>query len=417
MSTTHDVISALLDDEPFDPEELREALDDPAGRALLIDLVALRRIVQPGDVAPALVAPGAVRQRWWQLAAAAALLVAVAGGYAAGLRRGAGTSAASAAANSDRAGGAIYAYGRYSMKFTVPALAALLLAARIGAAQTPGEVQISVGMFDLAANGADKFAGGSFVIDSSKIGHAAIGVFSVRDCGAFSITVPPNSFAENAYAGWRVEVTPLKVVNHVVTFRLRWARALDTSTNGFEAPPREDIEVTLKPGESRPIDSVPVRQADAKTVDGKPCSTKATSLRVTADFPDMDRRLFGADLWLVERLPNGTEFVQAQSVRGLFNRSIPFYFDSKSDGAKRVDFFGKLVADPSHGGFEISIESTRAVANPEPEYGYQAARWFRSTIQVKPNEVVDIALPPLDAKDAPLADRKFSIRIKPRQIR
>jgi hypothetical protein len=252
MSSTHDVISALLDDEPFDPEELREALDDPAGRALLIDLVALRRIVQPRDVASALVAPGAARHRWWQVAA---------------------------------------------------------------------------------------------------------------------------------------------------------------------APPREDIEVTLKPGESRPIDSVSVRQADAKTVDGKPCTTKATSLRVTADFPDMDRRLFGADLWLVERLPNGTEFVQAQSVRGLFNRPIPFYFDSKSDGTKRLDFFGKLVADPVQGGFAVSIEAIRAVANPDVEYGYQATRWFRSTLHVKSNEVVDVALPVPKDKNTPLADRAFSIRIKPRQIR
>jgi len=93
MTNTHDVISAFLDDEPFDPEELLAALSDPAGRVMLIDLAALRRIVQPHDVAPAL-APGAARQRWWQLAAAAALLVAVAGGYAAGLRRGGGTSEA-----------------------------------------------------------------------------------------------------------------------------------------------------------------------------------------------------------------------------------------------------------------------------------------------------------------------------------
>jgi hypothetical protein len=89
MNSTHDVISALLDDEPFDPEELLEALSDPAGRALLIDLVALRRIVQPRDVTPPLAALNAVRPRPWQwLAAAAALILALVGGYAAGVRRG-----------------------------------------------------------------------------------------------------------------------------------------------------------------------------------------------------------------------------------------------------------------------------------------------------------------------------------------
>jgi hypothetical protein len=162
---------------------------------------------------------------------------------------------------------------------------------------------------------------------------------------------------------------------------------------------------------------VPVHQADAKTFDGKPCTTKAASLRASADFPEPDRRLVGADLWLVERLPDGQERAQAQSVRGLFNHPIPFYFDSVTDGTKRLDFFGKLVAEPGQGGFTINVEAIRAAPNSDPEWGYWAVRWFRSTLQVKPNEVVEVALPPIDAKDAPLADRKFSIRIKSRQIR
>src|SRR5262249_31062682 len=247
------------------------------------------------------------------------------------------------------------------------------------------------------------------------IGQAHVGVFSVFDCGYFEVTVPPRSFHENATAGWRVEVTPLKVVDHAVTFRLRWTRALDLG-NAIE-PASEDIEVTLKPGESRPIDGIPIARDKAKTFDRKPCATKAASLRVSADFPDLDHRLVGADLWLVERLPSGQERSQAQSVRGLFNRAIPFFFDTVTDGAKRLDFFGKLVADPVQGGFAIYLEAIQATPNADPERGYWSARWFRSALQVKPNEVVEVALPPLDFKDAPFPDRKFSIRIKPRQIR
>jgi hypothetical protein len=52
----------------------------------------------------------------------------------------------------------------------------------------------------------------------------------------------------------------------------------------------------------------------------------------------------------------------------------------------------------------------------DSESGYQSVRWFRSTLQIKPNEVVDVALPPADDKTALFADRSFSIRIKPRQI-
>jgi hypothetical protein len=85
MNDQHDVISAFLDDEPFDARELGEALSHPSGRALLIDLVALRHVVQPAD------GIATVRQErrsaWRPLLAAAAVLVALAGGYVIGERR------------------------------------------------------------------------------------------------------------------------------------------------------------------------------------------------------------------------------------------------------------------------------------------------------------------------------------------
>lgn len=88
MTTTHDVISALLDNEPFDPEELMDALSEPAGRALLVDLAALRQIVQPSDAVPPIVMARPMPRRPWQvLAAAAALLLALTGSYFAGTRQ------------------------------------------------------------------------------------------------------------------------------------------------------------------------------------------------------------------------------------------------------------------------------------------------------------------------------------------
>ena len=88
MTSTHDVISDFLDDRPFDPEELAEALDDPRGRALLIDLIVLRRIVQPADAVPAASTMPSPRPRPWRVvAAAAAVFLALTGGYLAGGRR------------------------------------------------------------------------------------------------------------------------------------------------------------------------------------------------------------------------------------------------------------------------------------------------------------------------------------------
>ena len=88
MTNTHAVISAFLDDDPFDAAELAAALSDPEGRKLLIDLVALRNIVQPDE--PAVVAAAPLRSRWRPLLATAAMLVALAGGYLIGDRRSAG---------------------------------------------------------------------------------------------------------------------------------------------------------------------------------------------------------------------------------------------------------------------------------------------------------------------------------------
>jgi hypothetical protein len=88
MNDTYAVISAFLDDEPFDAAALVDALSDPAGRALLIDLLALRQIVQPEEASAsvALISPArpfSVRP----LLAAAAMLVTLAGGYFMGGRR------------------------------------------------------------------------------------------------------------------------------------------------------------------------------------------------------------------------------------------------------------------------------------------------------------------------------------------
>ena len=64
--TNHDTISAFLDNEPFDPQELAAALAEPEGRELLLDLVALRALVA-GEPA-AVPVPGrsglASRSRW-----------------------------------------------------------------------------------------------------------------------------------------------------------------------------------------------------------------------------------------------------------------------------------------------------------------------------------------------------------------
>jgi hypothetical protein len=75
----HDVISAFLDNEPFDARELKDALAMQEGRDLLVDLIALREIVQPTGQ-QVVVQTG---RPLWMLAsaAAAAVLLALFSGY------------------------------------------------------------------------------------------------------------------------------------------------------------------------------------------------------------------------------------------------------------------------------------------------------------------------------------------------
>jgi hypothetical protein len=93
MNDTHEVISAFLDEEPFDLRALDTALSDPAGRALLIDLVSLRRMVQPVDPIP--VAHHVNSMSWLSprsALAAAAIVLALIGGYVLGGQRAASTA-------------------------------------------------------------------------------------------------------------------------------------------------------------------------------------------------------------------------------------------------------------------------------------------------------------------------------------
>ncbi|HKV99743.1 MAG TPA: hypothetical protein VJN96_07960 [Vicinamibacterales bacterium] len=73
------MISAFLDDEGFDPAHLAAALAAPGGRDLLLDLVALRHLVQDETAsdqpAAAAVRPRMPAARWFALAAGVCLVV------------------------------------------------------------------------------------------------------------------------------------------------------------------------------------------------------------------------------------------------------------------------------------------------------------------------------------------------------
>jgi hypothetical protein len=85
--TTRDVISAFVDNEPFDPKDLLEALSASDGRELLIDFLALRHLTASDEVQKH---PTPPLRHWWSgprlMAAAALLTLALTGSYQLGTR-------------------------------------------------------------------------------------------------------------------------------------------------------------------------------------------------------------------------------------------------------------------------------------------------------------------------------------------
>jgi len=225
-------------------------------------------------------------------------------------------------------------------------------------------------------------------------------------------------------------LTPLRVVGDAVTFRLRWLRLaalqqqLDQirldSSKALRAP-NEDIELTLRPGESWPVDTVQMPPG-SKNSNGRPCG-RIASIRASVEaYPwvDEEERLVVADLWLVERLPNGSEVQRSQalSVRGLPNRPFAFYFDRIVESGVPLDIYGRLLAHLESGGLAVSLDTRCRWGDPSPSRRYFGAqKSLKSELNLKPEEIVEVRLPLLGDEARPFAKREFSIRIRGRQLR
>ena len=296
-------------------------------------------------------------------------------------------------------------------------------------AQTAGDLVVAVGVVEVQTNGAEQLAGGFFSTGPVSEKWSGGARFSVRPCGAFSIEAKEEgAFAEGATAGWRVHLTPIGMSDGAVKFRLQWVRALDT---GKEMSAKsEDIELTLRPGESRSLDSVSV-PPDKNT--GRPCpitdnrgkqiELSRVGLRVSVEYTpheSRERRLVGVDLWLIERVPGSADRTQSMSVRGLPHRTIPFYFDAITEKDLSLEVLGHVAASPEGAAIAVQLQ-TRSHVGPavfDWRDGKRAAtRYVNSNLQLKSGETVEVALPQLEGSAGPFAARRYAIRIRARQLR
>jgi hypothetical protein len=305
------------------------------------------------------------------------------------------------------------------------------IAAGLAHAQKYDHLEVRLGAYTLSGDGGEKPVGVWWSTGPVVIGKAGSGTFSFGDsCDQFAVSAVRSDVREDATTAWHIEVTPIRVVQNAVTFRLRWVRVaalrqqldqLSLDRGKAQGVPREDIELTLRPGESWPVDGVRV-PAGAKTVHGRPCGSVA-SIRASVDnypWEEDEGRLVAADLWLIERLSNGTEAQRSQalSVRGLPNRPFRFYFDRIVDSNVSLDIYGILAARLESGAMAISVETRcRWEDGSHSRNSIGPQRSVKSAVQVKPEETVEIRLPMLGDEAGPFAKRGFSIRIRARQLR
>lgn len=315
------------------------------------------------------------------------------------------------------------------MKTVIAAVAFVVAAGQASAgAQTAEDVRITISAYLTRPTGAEELAGISFIAEplTKKAGG---GRFSVRKCGALTLEAGMDgAFQDGSTTGWRVELTPIRVADGAVTFRLRWLRALDTT--GQMQPKSEDVELTMRPGESRPMDSVAIpldpetgRRCPIWDNRGKQVEYSAVSLRVSVDnrlWDTSERRLMAADLWLIERTPTGGERTQSLSVRGLPHRKMPFFFDAISDNAVSLEILGHVVARPEPEVVAVELETDSRWGPTAFDWRkdeYAEMRRIDSQLRMKPGETVEVALPQLERSAGPFTARKYAIRIRVRQLR
>jgi hypothetical protein len=309
-------------------------------------------------------------------------------------------------------------------------IVAVHIANGVAQAQTFKDVQVQLGAYSVTNDGGERPVGVWYSTGPVVIGKPAISTFSYGNtCEAFAVSAD-GSLRDDATTAWKLELTPTRVVDDAVTFRLRWVRVAAARQQldrfAFDggkdlSVPVTDIQLTLRPGETFPVDTVQV-PSGVKTVDGRSCGD-AASIRASVDnypWEENDRRLLDADLWLVEHLSNGTEAPRSQplSIRGLPNHPARFYFDSIADGNVSLEIYGTLLARLDSGVIAISVETRSRWGNSSDSREFRGPqRSVKSEIQVKPTETVEIKLPMLGDGAGPFAKRALSIRVRARQLR
>lgn len=245
-----------------------------------------------------------------------------------------------------------------------------------------------------------------------------------KEAGRCVLGVASTRRTPDAEIGWTVEAMPIRVVDDAVTFSLMWKRDRDKGKDS--AGPGGRSELTLRPGEALPVDIADLLATDTSAT----CPYRRIELSITVDhYPpaDLDRRVVATDLWLVRRLAGGSTQSEPLTVRGQPNRPTPFYFSTLTDRGVSLDFSGELTVRERESSREILlIARSRLIEGGRqsetmpaaPDSRFFVAREVKSTVQLKPDEVVAVELPRLgENASGAFANQTFSITLRSQRIR
>jgi len=305
-------------------------------------------------------------------------------------------------------------YGRTAALIVVGAL----LPAGAASAQTYDRLQIKVEGNVVSAVGGERTSVGtsSGPLVIGKMTPSGIGKEPRMECGLYA---GPRLTGE-ATKGWSLEFTPTQVQGDAVTFHVRWTR-LDA---GKESEP-VDANLTLRPGESTPLDFLPLTPSASAS---PPCRLTGMAIRMSVDYwprPEQEARLIATDLWLVEKAPDGAERTQQVTVRGLPNQNLPFYFSPITDGGVSLDIFGELRGAPGRDQLELTVVArSRVVEGGQGSTTLRVGSYLTSRkvepppFKIKPGEVVSVELPRLSENvSGAFSSRTLSLRIRSQQVR
>lgn len=283
-------------------------------------------------------------------------------------------------------------------------------------AQNPGDFQIKAAGNVLRTDGGEQPSVGSSSgpIEIGKKTSTAINKSS-RGCG---LAVGPR-LESDAAEGWSLAFTPARLQGGAVTFRLQWTRI----DGGKQSTPT-DVELTLRPGESIPIDALPLVRS---STDPPTCNLTGMTLRMSVDYwppPERETRLIATDLWLVEKAADGSERTQQLTIRGIPNDKLPFFFAPLTDGGVSLDIYGDLRAAPEQDQIVLGlVVRSRLVEGGQSSTiwrngNFMTSRKIEPTFKAKPGEVVSVELPRLSENPSgAFASKTLSLRVRLQQVR